>query len=132
MQQQKGMTLIGMVLTLTIVILAGIMLMRIVPVYLNHYSVTKSIDALAHIPKEDLSADPTATARLLKTRLMNQFYVNGIYDIKAKQVTLLPDRKKPGIYDVSLAYKVTKPLVGNIRLLFEFDVKKEISLDAKH
>ncbi|AHE66499.1 hypothetical protein Loa_00940 [Legionella oakridgensis ATCC 33761 = DSM 21215] len=78
MHRQQGMTLIGMVLTMAIVIIVGVVLMRVVSVYIQHYSVTNSISALNRIPRSELSVDPSTTAQILKDRLLNQLYVNGI------------------------------------------------------
>ncbi|WP_133128011.1 DUF4845 domain-containing protein [Legionella nagasakiensis] len=124
MDKQKGMTLIGMILTMIIVIMAGVVLMRIVPVYLQHYSVNKSIHALNRIPNSELSADPSANALLLKSKLLNQFYVNGI-DIPTEKIRITLDRQ--GKFRVAVTYQVIKPLVGNISLLFNFDESQEVN-----
>lgn len=123
MNKQKGMTLIGMILTLAIVVIAGIIVMRVVPVYIQHYSISQSIHALNRIPQEDLSSNPATNARLLKDKLKNQFYINGV-DVPVEKVKIIPDRK--GGFQVLVNYKVIKPLVGNISLLFQFDLTKEV------
>lgn len=123
MNKQKGMTFIGMILTLAIVVILGVVVMRVVPVYIQHYSIGQSIHALNRIPQDNLSGVPAANARLLKDKLKNQFYINGV-DVPIEQVKIVPDRK--GDFQVFMNYKVIKPLVGNISLLFQFDLTKEV------
>ncbi|ETO93767.1 DUF4845 domain-containing protein [Legionella oakridgensis] len=124
MHRQQGMTLIGMVLTMAIVIIVGVVLMRVVSVYIQHYSVTNSISALNRIPRSELSVDPSTTAQILKDRLLNQLYVNGI-DIPQEKIKITMD--KPGTFHITIAYQVTKPLVSNISLLFDFNVSEEVN-----
>ena len=123
MNKQKGMTFIGMILTLAIVVILGVVVMRVVPVYIQHYSIGQSIHALNRIPQDNLSGVPVANARLLKDKLKNQFYINGI-DVPIEKIKIVPDRK--GGFQVFVNYKVIKPLVGNISLLFQFDLTKEV------
>ena len=118
------MKLIGMILTLAIVIMAGIFVMKIVPVYIQRYSIHQSIQSLNRIPAEDLTSDRAANVRLLKEKLRNQLYINGI-EMPSEKVKITPESK--GGYQVSLKYKVVKPLISNMSLLFQFDIKKEVN-----
>ncbi|AHE66498.1 hypothetical protein Loa_00939 [Legionella oakridgensis ATCC 33761 = DSM 21215] len=34
---------------------------------------------------------------------------------------------KPGTFHITIAYQVTKPLVSNISLLFDFNVSEEVN-----
>lgn len=127
MRKNQGMTLVGMLLTMVVVVMAGIVLMRIVPVYLQHYSVTSSIDALKRVPATELSADPFVNARMLKEKLMKQLYINSI-EIPRDKINVVPNAR--GNFQVSVKYQVTKPLIYNISLLFDFDESHEVNAGA--
>ncbi len=127
MRKNQGMTLVGMLLTMAVVVIAGILVMRIVPVYLQHYSVTSSINALKKVPATEFSADPAANARMLKDRLMKQLYINSV-ELPPEQIRIVPNGR--GNFLVSVKYQVTKPLVYNMSLLFDFDESHEVEAGA--
>ncbi len=129
MRRQQGMTLIGMLLTMTIVIMAGIVVMRIVPVYLGHYEVVTSIKALNKLPPTEFSTDAASNANVLKTKLLNQLYVNSIESIKPEQIILTPNGENK--FTLSIKYQVTRPLVANISLLFHFETSEEVKVSAE-
>jgi hypothetical protein len=124
----KGMTFIGMLLTMAIVIIVAVVAMRIVPVYIEYYSVNNSIDALEKVPNSEFASDPAANAQVLKDKLVNQLYVNSI-EFAPEVISIAP--KDNGVYDVSIKYQVLKHLLGNISLLFNFDINKEVTVGPK-
>ena len=129
MRKYQGMTLIGMLLTMAVVIIAGIVIMRIVPVYLEHYEVVNSMEALNKLPATEFSTDPSANANILKTKLLNQLYVNSIESITPEQIIISPDGE--GSFLISIKYQVIRPLVANIRLLFDFEASQKVKVSAE-
>ena len=125
----RGMTLVGMLLTMTVIIIAGVVLMRVVPAYIQHYEVTTSLAALNNIPASEFTDDPATNADVLKTRLLNQLYVNSLEGITPQQIKITPDGK--GNFNISIQYQVIKPLIANIRLLFDFEAKQEVKIGPK-
>ncbi len=123
MQKQHGMTLIG-ILLVVIVIMLGIALMRSIPVYLTHYYVVKSIKELNTIPRVNITDDSLANIEAMKESLNKHFEINGINDFKMEHFTF----KQTGgdSYTVLLKYQVTQPLFYNISLLFKFDDTIEV------
>lgn len=129
MQKSQGMTLIGMLLTMAVVVISGITIMRIVPVYIENFEVTSSIRALNTLPATDFSADPAANAAILRSRLVNQFDVNSIDSILPDQINIEPVGENK--FKISLKYQVIKPLIANIKLLFDFKVSEEVKISAQ-
>ncbi|GGI85370.1 DUF4845 domain-containing protein [Legionella impletisoli] len=125
MNKQSGMSFIGMVFTMAVVIIVLVTSMRIVPVYIQHYTVIKSIETLDKIPKTEFSGDPMTNAHVLRQKLTNQLYVNGV-EIPEDKILIKPSGE--GQYTVAITYKVTKSLVGNMSLLFDFDVSREVTI----
>lgn len=122
MQKQKGMTLIGMLLTMAIVVVVGIVVMRVVPVYIQYYSIVQSIKALNST--QGLIGDPLSDANTLRASVTKRLDINGIEDLKAKELVIVPG--EAGKYLVKINYQVTRPLVYNMSLLFDF--KNEIEV----
>ncbi len=128
MKKLQGITLIGMLLTMVVVVCVGLVALRVVPVYIQHYSIVESIVALNRIPLTEFSDDPASNANILKTKLLNQLYVNSIESIPPEAIQIIP--KGPNQFEISTKYKVISPLVGNVSLLFRFSTKKEVKLGS--
>lgn len=129
MYKQKGMTVIGMMLTAAVVIMIGVVAMRVAPVYMEHYTIVHALESLNETPKEDLTDNPMANIAVLKTRFTRQLDVSSIYNFKPDvfEITSV----SPGVYKAILKYQVVKPLVSNIQLLITFDDEKEVSVGPK-
>jgi hypothetical protein len=129
MNRNQGMTLIGMLLTLAVVVAVGITLLRVVPVYIQHYEVMTSIKSLNSLPSSDFSTDPASNAAVLRSKLLNQLYVNSIESITPDQIIITPDDK--GNFTITIKYQVIRPLVANIRLLFDFETTQGVTVSEQ-
>ncbi len=125
-KQQQGITLIGMLLTAIVVILAGILVMRVIPVYLQFHSVKSSIRALNSLDPSSFGFDTAANAAILRKRLINQFGLNGIDDIKFEKLNIVP--KGPRNYSITAQYTDVRPLFYNVSLMFKFETTQEVSI----
>jgi hypothetical protein len=128
MHKHQGITLIGMLLTMAIIIIAGVFTMRVVPVYIQYYEVTNSMQALDKIPATEFSSDPAANGAILRTKLLNQLYVNSIESISPEQIVIEPNGENK--FKLSIKYKVIRPLVANVSLLFDFNAYQEVDISA--
>ncbi|KTC65486.1 transmembrane protein (plasmid) [Legionella adelaidensis] len=122
-RQNQGMTLVGMLLTMAVVIIGLILVMRVVPVYLEYFSVKSSIAALKNIPESEFSVEPSSNAQLLKEKLVNQLYINSI-ELPPEDIAV--SYKKPGVYEIGVKYQVIKHLIAHVSLLFDFDLTEEV------
>lgn len=129
MHKQQGMTVIGMLVLAAIVIMLGVVLMRVVPVYMEHYTIIHAIETLSDTPQDDLTDNPMTNIDALKSRFMRQLDVSSVYNFKPDIFTI--SSLSPGVYKVHLKYQVIKPLVKNIQLLMTFDEEKEVSVGSK-
>ena len=124
MRKQKGMTFIGMLFTIVVLVMAAVVVMRVIPVYLQYYSVLKSIKGLNSIPPSSLTGDPVADVDVLKSTLDKRLDVNDVDAFKENQLTIEPIGANK--FRVKLKYQVIKPLVYNISLLFDFAHTEEV------
>lgn len=127
-QHMRGMTFIGMLLTMALIIMAGIVVMRATPVYLQYYEVVSSIQALNTLPASEFSHDPAANALLLRNKLINQLYINSINDIKPEQIIMTPTGENR--FKITIVYQVIRSLFGNVSLLFDFKAEREVKINA--
>ena len=124
MQKQQGMTLIGMLLTIVVVVMAAVVVMRLVPVYIQHYEIVQSIKSLNTIPAASLSGDPLADVEVLRTSLNKRLDINGVDNLKSNEIIITP--KGEHRYQVRLKYQVIRLLAYNINLLINFDSTYEV------
>ena len=110
--RQEGMTLIGFLIVLSIVIFVAFMGMKIVPVYLDHYSV---VQAMKGVQKEPgMAAKSTAK---IKDSFFRRLYVSYVDGIEPSNVRVIRANGKT----LQVKYDVQKQMVGNIDLLIHFD-----------
>lgn len=109
MHNQKGITLIGMLFAAVAVICVGIFVMRVVPVYLQHYAIVQSIKDLGTIADSSLTGDNMSDAMALRRSLTKRLDINGINDLSDEELSITPDGENK--YIVKLKYQATRPLV---------------------
>lgn len=112
MQKQKGVTLIGMLLVGIVIVFAAIVVMKIVPAYIEYFSVKKVFSAMAVDPAmKDATNDEV---RLSYARR------SGIDNITAVKPDDLDISRASGQTVVSVKYRVEKPLFGNLGIYMDF------------
>ncbi len=126
MKNTQGMTFVGMLLTMAIVIIGGLLLLRIVPVYIEHYEIKHSLQTLNSLPKEQLSAVPSESEILIKKSLFKQFEVNSINDIKDENIIIKQETDNKML--VTIKYQAIRHFIANISLLFDFEDSQEVTI----
>ncbi len=124
MHKQKGMTFIGMLFTVAVIVMAATVIMRVIPVYMQYYSIIKSIKGLNTLSPSALTGDPMADVNVLKSTVDRRLDINGVDSLKGNQLMIEPIGANK--FKVKLKYQVIKPLVYNISLLFDFDHTEEV------
>ncbi len=110
--RQEGITLIGFLIVLSIVIFVAFMGMKVVPVYLDHYSV---VQAMKGVQKEPGIASENAAK--IKKAFFKRLYVSYVDGIEPSNVRVIRENGKT----LQVKYDVQKQMVGNIDLLIHFD-----------
>lgn len=126
----NGLTFIGMLLTMAIAIFLGLFAMRIIPVYIQHYNVVQALNGLHSLPQEATVSDDSSSNEIsLKKSLQKQFEIDNINDITDNNIVITPHSSNQ--YTVTIKYQVTRPLIGNIDLLFNFENSTEVTLGSQ-
>lgn len=130
MHKQKGMTFIGLLSVVVLVIMAAIVTMRMVPVYIQHYSIMESVRALHTIPLSSFTGDQQADSEALRRSLTKRLDINGIEDLKEDQVII--ESLGENTYSIKIKYQVIRPLAYNVSLLFNFDNTIKVTISSEN
>lgn len=115
---QRGMTLIGFVITLAVVGVFVYMGMKTIPMYSEFYAVKQALNGLATEPGVT-DKDPAKIKDLFFRRL----YISYADNVKAENVKVV--RKDAG-YLMTVEYEVRKPLIANLDVVGKFKAEKEL------
>ncbi len=113
MRRQRGMTFLGLVCVLVPVGLVAYAVIRLVPVYLNYLSISRTLDATATEMKGD-NPDPGAIRRTLE----RHWVIEDPSSLDVKDVEITKDNN--GV-SIRAAYDHNVPYISNISLSVHFD-----------
>ena len=111
--KQRGMSLIGFILSLALGLFVAFLGMKIGPIYLENYSVVNAMQNLAAEPGSAKLSMQQARSKLLFQ--MNLSYVGS--NVQAKHITL---NRGNGV-NLRVAYEVREPIIGNLDVIVTFD-----------
>ena len=112
-RKQRGLTLIGFVMVLVLVVFFAYGLMRIGPLYLEYNALINAMDTLEADPRGD-KMSPSQ----IKNKLIDSLWVNYATDnIQRKHMKIT---RSDGVR-VRVAYEVRREFLGNVDLILSFD-----------
>ena len=109
---QRGITLIGFVFVLIVLGFFAYLGMRIIPMYIEYFSVVKSIKHVASQP-----GIGTAGEHKIRDLLSREFDIGYVESIQDKDVKI---KQMPGAVELSVDYEVRKHGASNIDLVGHF------------
>jgi hypothetical protein len=110
-RQQRGVTMIGWLLLLIPVAIVGYAGIRLAPIYLNYFSVVRSMDRLAQESRSDDSAQS------LRFALEKRLDIEAVTFPDSKDFTIKRDGQA---WVLQVDYEDAAPLVSNVSLLAKF------------
>lgn len=110
---QRGLSSVGWIALLIVVGFAAIAGIRIVPAYLDYYSVVSSAKS-AH---NKGALEGLSTTEVRET-LRKQMRINNVDDIGDRVVSI--KRSRGGI-EMVIDYEVREPLIGNVDVILRFN-----------
>lgn len=111
--RQRGVSFAGMLLIAVGVIIVAIMGIRIVPAYIHSAQVAQIFKEITNDP-----AMRDATVREIKDSYVKRANINYITDITADDLYIA---KGKGQLSISASYSVEIPLMGNAKLVLDFN-----------
>jgi hypothetical protein len=118
-QKQQGMSLIGFLIVLSMVVFFVYVGMRVGPIYMEYYSVKNAMQGIA---EEQGSANYSPFT--IKDKMLNRLYISysdgnvGLENIKVV--------RNNGVW-LEVKYEVRKPMLGNLDVIAAFDERVKLS-----
>lgn len=112
MQRQRGMSIIGVILILILVVFAALIGMRVTPAYIEYFTIKKAISALTQ--SGELRGASAADVQRAFERRAN---VDDITSVSPQDLEITKDG---GDIVISFAYEKRIPLFYNISLVVDF------------
>lgn len=118
-RKQEGMSLVGFLIVLALVIFVAYLGMRIVPIYLEFYSVKSAMTGLA---KEPGSAKYSPFD--IKDKMLNRLNINySDGNVGAEDIKIV---RSNGVW-IQVKYEVRKPIMGNLDVIVTYDERVMLS-----
>ena len=112
-RKQNGLTLLGFLIVLVVVLFFSYIGLRITPLYLEYHALVTAMDNLADEPGA-AQLSPTS----IKKRIENSLWVSySTENIRREHMRIT---RKDGI-QVRVAYEVRRPMMGNVDVILSFD-----------
>ncbi|MDO8892752.1 MAG: DUF4845 domain-containing protein [Sulfurimicrobium sp.] len=122
-KNQQGMTFLGVTFVGMIVVFGAILVMKLIPPYLEFWSVQKIIGVMA----KD-SGLPEMTTAQVRASFDKRAVVDNVNVISGKDLEISKER---GQLVVAANYSVTVPIVGNLSALIAFQATTQGTKAAK-
>lgn len=113
MRKQRGVTMIGWLIILSLIIGGALMFMKIFPIYSRNFSVQSSLKAVAK--QSDIANQSPAK---IVENVMKQFNVNSIYNFDKTDIKVQKTRN--GV-QIRAEYEVRENIVGNLDVVVSFN-----------
>jgi len=110
---EKGNTFVGFLLKITMYGFLVLLILRIGPIYLEHYKIIESLESLKS--DQDLAS---RSREEIMVMLQKRWDVNGVDTVTKENVTITKDLD--GV-SVRVAYDASQHIMGNIDVVATFD-----------
>lgn len=113
LKRQRGMSLIGFLIVLSMVVFFAYLGMRITPIYIEFYSVKQAMNGVAEEP-----GSANFSPFDVKDKMLNRLYVSySDGNVTRENIKVV---RNNGTWLV-VRYDVRKPLMGNLDVIASFD-----------
>lgn len=113
-RRHNGLTLIGFLIVLVVVLFFAYAGLRVIPMYLEYHALGNAMEVLKSDPGAS-TMSPNKIKERIKTSLWASYASNNI-----KYEHMKISKSSKGV-NVRVAYEVRKPFLGNIDIIGKFD-----------
>lgn len=114
MSNQRGFTFLGMVMLLSTLAVVAIIALRVVPPYIEYFSLKKIVKEVS------LTASESVSDAELRGTFEKRLDINSITRVTPRDLAI--ERGPRGIV-LTLAYSVKQPLVAQVSLCIDFEAQ---------
>jgi hypothetical protein len=122
MNKQQGATLFGMMIIAMAVVFAAMLVLKILPPYMDYWTVKKVLSAMAHDPEVK-----TMSEREVRISFDKRASIDNIKSVKGSDLDI---SKQGGEVVVEVSYPVKVQLVGNLSACMDFTASTAASTPA--
>ncbi|SEA61532.1 protein of unknown function [Thiothrix caldifontis] len=122
MRKQKGATFLTWVAGVGVVIFAFITVVKLVPLYMEFYTVRSLVDRVAQ------ESSSKSSLQQIRRKVDDYMNVNGLNSLSSKDFQVVPVEGKNNVKALEIYYEVRKPWVANIDFLMTFEYSKELGV----
>jgi len=122
-RMQRGMTMIGFLITLAVVILFVYCGMKIVPMYIEYYSVKEALKGLSE--DKELSNASKEKIRTMYLRRLEMSYADHV-----KKMDALRIESTDSGYNMVVDYERREPLIANLDVVGKFHAEQAMTRGA--
>lgn len=113
MARQRGMTVISVLIILIMIAFVGLIVMRILPIYIDYFSIRSSLEGLKKEPEIE-----RMTLLDVQQRIQKRFDISYVNIIDARRIKV---RQQGRDKVLELAYEDRRPLLGNLDVIAKFN-----------
>ena len=113
-KHQNGMTYLGMLIMLIVIAFFAIVLIKVAPLYMEHFKVKSSLDSLAQEAKDDQSV---LSPIEIEKHLLNRLSINDVQHVTKDDIKITRDGRK---MVVEVDYEARVTLFDNLDLVARF------------
>ena len=116
--KQRGLTAISWFIIIAVAIMFITLLLRLIPIYIEGYTVYDSLEVMKSDPKI-----AEYSGRTIRKNLLKRLNINSVYSVTGDDIYVT---KKSGKTIIEVDYEVRKTVVGNLDFVVTF--RKEITV----
>jgi hypothetical protein len=112
-RHQKGMTGIAIAMILVLVAFFAMVVLRLFPIYLEHFSVTSHLKSLSN----EAGMSEKTNSEIIST-LRKRFEIDDVKNVTDEHIFV--EREKGGSVTVAVEYEVRTPAMSNVDMVVSF------------
>jgi hypothetical protein len=125
LKQQKGMSAVGWLLLLVLLVVLVIPGRKIIPIYINYLKITVALNGLS----SDLTAQADmTTSEKIKNDLLKRFELQHMPEITSDEVTVTPSYKK---FNVRVTHQYKEQIWEDKYFIFNIDKSVDMPIILK-
>ena len=110
---QRGITVLGAIMLLIFIGFMAVIVMRIVPIYIDYFSIKTTLSGLKSEP-----GIQQRSAVDIRRAIDRRFNISYVTILKGKDIKVI---KKGGVMSLELKYEDRRPLVANLDVVANFN-----------
>ena len=118
-RHQKGMTGIAMAVVLVVVAFFAMLVLRLFPIYMEHFSVTSHLKSLS----SEVGMSKKTNSEIISS-LLKRFSIDDVKNVKNEHIFI--EREKGSSVTVAIEYEVRTPTISNIDMVVSFTDEVEL------